>query len=93
MPEIDVLQAIFTTLEKINGRLDTIEKRLDKIEQRLDKVEERLDKVEKRLDIVEMRGDLSRILCFQFITQVVKLGYVIDAFSNTGNSIFPFCTA
>ncbi len=47
---------------------------------------------ENGIKVVLVR-DLSRILCFQFITQVVKLGYVIDAFSNTGNSIFPFCTA
>ncbi len=79
MPESDVLQAIFTTLEKINGRLDTIEKRLDKIEQRLDKVEERLDKVEKRLDIVEMRLDKleERVAKLEENVQVIKQDIVI----------------
>ncbi|ACM60202.1 hypothetical protein B0S90_1394 [Caldicellulosiruptor bescii] len=79
MPESDVLQAIFTTLEKINGRLDTIEKRLDKIEQRLDKVEERLDKVEKRLDIVEMRLNKleERVAKFEEDVQVIKQDIVI----------------
>jgi chromosome segregation ATPase len=79
MPESDVLQAIFTTLEKINGRLDTIEKRLDKIEQRLDKVEERLDKVEKRLDIVEMRLNKleERVAKLEEDVQVIKQDIVI----------------
>jgi len=58
MPENDVLQAIVTNLEKINGRLEVIEERLNKIEQRLDKVEQRLDKVEQRLDKVEQRLDM-----------------------------------
>jgi len=44
-------------------------------------------------DIAMYSRDLSRILCFQFITQVVELGYIVNAFSNAWNFIFPFCIA
>lgn len=79
MPESDVLQAIFSSLEKINGRLDAIEKRLDKIEQRLDRVEQRLDKVEQRLDVVEMRLDMleQRVTKLEEDVQVIKQDIVI----------------
>ena len=73
MPESDVLQAIFSSLEKINGRLDAIEKRLDKIEQRLDRVEQRLDKVEQRLDKVEQRLDVVEMRLDMLEQRVTKL--------------------
>jgi chromosome segregation ATPase len=79
MPESDVLQAIFSSLEKINGRLDDIEKRLDKIEQRLDRVEQRLDKVEQRLDVVEMRLDRleQRVAKLEEDVQAIKQDIVM----------------
>ncbi|WAM35306.1 hypothetical protein [Caldicellulosiruptor acetigenus] len=73
MPESDVLQAIFSSLEKINGRLDAIEKRLDKIEQRLDRVEQRLDRVEQRLDKVEQRLDVVEMRLDMLEQRVTKL--------------------
>ncbi|ADQ40598.1 hypothetical protein Calkr_1090 [Caldicellulosiruptor acetigenus I77R1B] len=79
MPESDVLQAIFSSLEKINGRLDAIEKRLDKIEQRLDRVEQRLDKVEQRLDKVEQRLDVVEMRLDRLEQRVAKLEEDVQA--------------
>jgi len=84
MPENDVLQAIVTNLEKINGRLEVIEERLNKIEQRLDKVEQRLDKVEQRLDKVEQRLDIveQRVAKLEQDVLVIKQDIVILKESN-----------